>query len=133
MPCCPISSSLGETTNFPNAINSSSGVTTIHSSIICNSGSIPSINLQKTLLPFLLNSAVSGFGNIKSATPQVGVKLPNTVIAKTVSNIIRLQWTNETSQAAGNYEIHRSLDSFKVTSFIVKTLANTTTSFLDSN
>ena len=79
------------------------------------------------------NSAVSGFGNIKSATPQVGVKLPNTVIAKTVSNIIRLQWTNETSQAAGNYEIHRSLDSFKVTSFIVKTLANTTTSFLDSN
>ena len=79
------------------------------------------------------NSAVSGFGNIKSATPQVGVKLPNTVIAKTVSNIIRLQWTNEASQAAGNYEIHRSLDSFKVTSFIVKTLANTTTSFLDSN
>jgi hypothetical protein len=79
------------------------------------------------------NSAVSGFGNIKSATPQVGVKLPNTVSAKTVSNVVRLQWTNETGQAAGNYEIHRSLDSFKVTSFIVKTLANTTTSFLDSN
>ena len=79
------------------------------------------------------NAAVSGFGNIKSATPQAGVKLPNTVTASTVSNIIRLQWTNETGQAAGNYEIHRSLDSFKVTSFIVKTLANTTTSFLDSN
>lgn len=79
------------------------------------------------------NSAVSGFGNIKSATPQVGVKLPNTLRAQTVSNVVRLQWTNETGQAAGNYEIHRSLDSFKVTSFIVKTLANTTTSFLDSN
>ena len=79
------------------------------------------------------NSAVSGFGNIKSATPQVGVKIPNTLRAQTVSNVVRLQWTNETGQAAGSYEIHRSLDSFKVTSFIVKTLANTTTSFLDSN
>jgi hypothetical protein len=79
------------------------------------------------------NSAVSGFGNIKSATPQAGIKLPNTVTAKTVSNIIKLDWKNEASQAAGNYEIHRSLDSFKVASFIVKTLANTTTSFLDSN
>jgi hypothetical protein len=79
------------------------------------------------------NAAVSGFGNIKSATPQAGIKLPNTVTAKTVSNIIRLQWTNEASQAAGNYEIHRSLDSFKAASFIIKTLANTTTSFLDSN
>jgi hypothetical protein len=79
------------------------------------------------------NSAVSGFGNIKGATPQAGIKLPNTVTAKTVSNIIKLEWKNETGQAAGNYEIHRSLDSFKVTSFIVKTLANTTTSFLDSN
>jgi hypothetical protein len=79
------------------------------------------------------NAAVSGFGNIKSATPQAGVKLPNSISANTVSNIISLKWTNETGQAAGNYEIHRSLDSFKVTSFIVKTLASTTTSFLDSN
>ena len=79
------------------------------------------------------NAAVSGFGNIKSATPQVGIKLPNTISAKTVSNIIKLEWTNETGQATGNYEIHRSLDTFKTTSFIVKTLANTTTSFLDSN
>jgi hypothetical protein len=79
------------------------------------------------------NAAVSGFSNIKSATPQVGVKLPNSIITKTVSNVIKLEWTNETGQATGNYEIHRSLDTFKTTSFIVKTLANTTTSFLDSN
>jgi hypothetical protein len=79
------------------------------------------------------NAAVSGFGNIKGATPQAGIKLPNTLTAKTVSNIVKLDWKNEASQAAGNYEIHRSLDTFKLTSFIVKTLANTTTSFLDSN
>jgi hypothetical protein len=79
------------------------------------------------------NSAVSGFGNIKSATPQVGVKLPNTISVKTASNVVKLEWTNETGQAAGNYEIHRSLDSFKVTSFIVKKLANTTSILLDSN
>lgn len=79
------------------------------------------------------NSAVSGFSNIKSATPQVGIKLPNTISAKTVSNIVQLKWTNESAQAVGNYEIHRSLDSFKLTAFIVKTIANTATSFLDSN
>ncbi len=80
-----------------------------------------------------LNTSISGFGNIKSATPQAGVKLPNSISANTVSNIVNLKWTNETGQASGIYEIHRSLDSFKVTSFIVKTFANTTTSFLDSN
>jgi hypothetical protein len=80
-----------------------------------------------------LNTSISGFGNIKSATPQAGVKLPNSISANTVSNIVNLKWTNETGQASGIYEIHRSLDSFKVTSFIVKTFANTTMSFLDSN
>jgi hypothetical protein len=70
---------------------------------------------------------------IKSATPNVGAKLPTGLTAEAASNAVKISWTNPTGQVTGKYIIYHSTDSFAKDNSVVDTVLNTTTSLKDAN
>ena len=70
---------------------------------------------------------------IKSATPNVGAKLPTDLTAQASSNAVKISWTNPTGQVTGKYIIYHSTDSFTKDNSVVDTVLNTTTSLKDAN
>ena len=70
---------------------------------------------------------------IKSATPNVGAKLPTALTVQAASNAVKISWTNPTGQVTGKYIIYHSTDSFAKDNSVVDTVINTTTSVKDAN